>query len=1146
MVKRFSFLNILSGVLTSKAGLFVVAFVAAIFLAQVPVFVHTVQAAPGSPQSLTCGATFNGSNGRWDVTASWSFVHNPTPWPYGTNYFLGISGHGDGTMTGVDESGTASFSFLGSAGPFTASITNWEALEEITADCGGGTPPTPPTVTLSASPTSGVYPTFAGLSWSTTNNPTSCTAGGDWSGSKSISGGSETVGYPSAGHHDYTISCTNDGGTANASASIDISAPGPAVTLTATPNPVTYNATTTLGWSSDYTSECVATQGPGFSTGSGSPTTGSDTSTALTSAATFTVFCDGPQGSVSDTQVVNVQPHCTSSAAATPTVSIAAGTQYVYAYGVVNATSVSFPTWGDVNAQDDIIWYAGTNIGGGTWRATVNLNSHSPGNPEYGNINTHVYMSGSGYTNTWCGTANFTLNSSPVVAQIYTRVSGTTPWLKSVVVAPGTQVDYMWTSAGGSSYSSTYTANPLATYCGSVPPTGGWIANSSSGTSLNNTTQACQNGIVFTLLYSVNGGAATDSVTVTVNSTGAIPAGSLTLSQTPNCTVTPPATTCDPIPTVNWITTNTVYSQVLVSVNGGADSLFNAGCAASGGPLDRTVASGETHAFKLYAAPNCFDSPGGSLTGDITVLWDSANGAVPSGWTCISCNPGDAYYHYFLRGDATAGTTGGSDTGSHTLTYQSATSGATTLAPSGSNAAGGSHAHSWPNLATTTDSIVPAYKQLQLIKRTNPPYIPANAIALFEASVPSGWTRYSSLDGLYLRGGENNATGGSSTHAHTTIANVSGGPSGGSAGGSGSGRIPASNFHTHSLDATGLSASNNSPPYVQVVFGKISANGPAPAGMVAFFDGSVPTGWSCVSCAAGDVYYQRLLVGAANFGSTGGVATHDHGGGLVITSGGPSMTTSTGSTSGSSPASSSHAHAVTYTVGSQSSWPAYKTIKLGRYTAFTLLDTKSVTGVTAASPAILISSNKDVVEVDGEDVPFVYNDSVATANIADSVGEGSIVKFAIHIRNTGPGMVSSDFVVEDTIANLVKNTTDWGAQIYCNDTGLTIPCDISEYELLTPVPYDSVTGKITFTIQNNGGKLGNGDFISLVYSAKTQGATGTSSSIFRFKNEAKIIYTDPVNGASFVDCSSGGSTCPLRTPAVLFFRDLSIPFLQER
>lgn len=1139
MRKNVYFGNSVWGRLFRTTRWFGVACFAVAGFAWASAFVQTAQAAPGDPIFVNCSVG-PGANGDWDVTMNWGFEPYTTP-PSGTPYVGAVVGGGPGGfwMGPIDVTGSINATLSSTrGGHFDASISNWDA-EGMESSCDPQLPPAP-TVSLSASPTSGIYPTFAGLSWSTTNSPDSCTAGGDWSGSKSVSGGSETVGYPSVGSHNYTISCTNAGGTGNASASIDITAPGPTVTLSATPNPVDYNTTTTLNWTSSDTSECTATQGPGFSTGG--QTNGSDVSSSLTTATTFTIFCDSPSGSVSDTQVVNVQPHCTSSAPASASVSIAAGIQYVYAYGVTNATSVTFPTWGDVNGQNDLIWYTGTDLGGGTWRATVNLNSHSPGSPEYGNINTHVYMSGSGYVNTWCGTANFTLNSSPVVAQIYTRVSGTTPWLKSVTVAPGTQVDYMWTSAGGSTYSSTYSANPASTWCGN-PASGPWSANSSSGTSLNNTTQDCQNGIIFTLSYSVNGGVATDSVTVTVSSTGSIPTGSLALSQTPNCTVTPPATTCDPTPNVSWDTTNATYAQVLVSVNGGSDTLFNAGCAVDGGALDRTVATGETHTFKLYAAPNCFDSPGGSLTGDITLLWDSANGAVPSGWTCISCNPGDAYYHYFIRADATAGTTGGSDTGTHTLTYQSATDGSSSLASSGSKAASSSHWHSWPNLAATTDSIVPPYQHLKLIKRTNPPYIPANAIALFPSAVPTGWTRYTSLDGLYLRGGENNATGGSATHTHTTVANVSGSPSG-SAGNGSSGRISASNFHTHALDATGLSASNNSPPYTQVVFGKISANGPAPAGMLAFFDGTVPTGWTCVSCSVSDTFYQRLLLGASSYGSTGGVTTHNHTGSLVVTSGGPSATTSTDALLGSSTANVSHAHAVTYSVDSQNSWPLYKTIKLARYSAFTLLDTKSVAAQTAASPAILVSSNKDVVAVDGVAVPFVYNDSTATANISDSVAEGSTITFAIHIRNTGPGEVTSNLIVEDTIANLAKNTTDWSAHIYCNDTTLTVPCDIADYQLLTPVPYDSGTGKITFTIQNNGGKLGNGDWISLVYSAKAQGTTGTSSSIFRFKNEAKINYTDPVSGASNVSCSGGG-TCPLRTPAVLFFRDLSIPFLQE-
>lgn len=102
-------------------------------------------------------------------------------------------------------------------------------------------------------------------------------------------------------------------------------------------------------------------------------------------------------------------PTCSSSAAQTPSTTATSGTFYAYAYGVsAGVTSVSFPTWGDPGGQDDIVWYPGTNLGSGTWRASINLANHKSGNPEYGGFNVHVYMNDNYNTNIWCGTANFT------------------------------------------------------------------------------------------------------------------------------------------------------------------------------------------------------------------------------------------------------------------------------------------------------------------------------------------------------------------------------------------------------------------------------------------------------------------------------------------------------------------------------------------------------------------------------------------------------------------------------------------------------------------------------------------------------------------------------------------------------------------
>jgi len=103
-----------------------------------------------------------------------------------------------------------------------------------------------------------------------------------------------------------------------------------------------------------------------------------------------------------------VTPTCSSTGPGTATTAVS-GTYSVYAYGVSSSvTSVSFPTWGDTGGQDDIVWYAGVNQGGGTWRGDINMANHKAGNPEYGNINVHIYMAVPGITpDTWCGAANF-------------------------------------------------------------------------------------------------------------------------------------------------------------------------------------------------------------------------------------------------------------------------------------------------------------------------------------------------------------------------------------------------------------------------------------------------------------------------------------------------------------------------------------------------------------------------------------------------------------------------------------------------------------------------------------------------------------------------------------------------------------------
>jgi len=88
-----------------------------------------------------------------------------------------------------------------------------------------------------------------------------------------------------------------------------------------------------------------------------------------------------------------------------PTVSRSSLSHDVFAYGVKNATNVTFPTWSSTNGQDDLVWYQGTNVGNGTWKATIDLSKHK----DEGSYNTHVYLN----SNTvMCGNADFTVSST--------------------------------------------------------------------------------------------------------------------------------------------------------------------------------------------------------------------------------------------------------------------------------------------------------------------------------------------------------------------------------------------------------------------------------------------------------------------------------------------------------------------------------------------------------------------------------------------------------------------------------------------------------------------------------------------------------------------------------------------------------------
>lgn len=95
-----------------------------------------------------------------------------------------------------------------------------------------------PAVQLSGSPSSISAGASSGLTWSTTNNPTTCTASGSWHGDKTVFGSESTGRISNAGNYTYTLSCSNSGGKAEASTIITVgNAVAPAQTRTSVSTP---------------------------------------------------------------------------------------------------------------------------------------------------------------------------------------------------------------------------------------------------------------------------------------------------------------------------------------------------------------------------------------------------------------------------------------------------------------------------------------------------------------------------------------------------------------------------------------------------------------------------------------------------------------------------------------------------------------------------------------------------------------------------------------------------------------------------------------------------------------------------------------------------------------------------------------------
>jgi len=170
------------------------------------------------------------------------------------------------------------------------------------------TPPTAaPTVSLAANPTAVTSGQTTMLTWSS-QNATSCTASGAWSGTKSTSGSQQSAALTT--NSTFKLACTGSGGTTQSSVTVTVSAttppnPPPAmptVTISAAPSTISANGSATLTWSSTDATSCMASgawSGP-------RPTSGTEGTGALSSTATYTLDCTGSGGTAQNAVTVTV------------------------------------------------------------------------------------------------------------------------------------------------------------------------------------------------------------------------------------------------------------------------------------------------------------------------------------------------------------------------------------------------------------------------------------------------------------------------------------------------------------------------------------------------------------------------------------------------------------------------------------------------------------------------------------------------------------------------------------------------------------------------------------------------------------------------------------------------------------------------
>lgn len=445
------------------------------------------------PATVTLG-------GKAKIT--WSSINNPTSCVASDDWTGTKSSSGSESTPAL----TKSQNYLFTLTCKNATGTGFSSVSVATVAMTGGTGSVVdrPHVNIGLSSSTIYTGGTSAISWEATNNPTSCTATGDWSGTKA-SKGSENFGpFSTPKTLTYNLQCTNASGTSELT-SIKLSVialPAGSISISIAPTPYTSSVTIgsqiTLAW--DVTPTPKSCTGTGDWSGSKSITGGTETVTALSSIKNYTynltcLNADGnPFTSTAIVAALPAQPNVTLSASpaiinkasgATSTASTVTWTVHNYSPGLVCTKSGS---WSGSLTNSTLALLTGTfttpaNLTAGTYTYGLSCNNEAFNNAT--------------------SSTTLTINNPPAPTVTFNPTT-----LSSIT--QGATSTFTWTASNIPDSCST-AGSTIAGWAGATPASSGSYTTSSSlaaGTYVFNLN--CTN---------VGGTGSTKSVTLVVNPT---------------------------------------------------------------------------------------------------------------------------------------------------------------------------------------------------------------------------------------------------------------------------------------------------------------------------------------------------------------------------------------------------------------------------------------------------------------------------------------------------------------------------------------------------------------------------------------------------------------------------------------------------